>query len=434
MSKIEEGKDMSRKKRPDDEERLEDHEAEMAATVAETELREEAGRAGEREYQRMAADLRWEVMEYLDAHPDRNVIEVAKLFGLREGTLRAWKAHRTMGTYSNAPAAGAAAAGPNSAPTGAAPAAKPLKPRSVPLFKEKREPAAPAFLERKRFSNFIHYFDQTPPGIVCPHFYVLAHANGCPYACDYCYLRLTLRHYPEPTVFTNTARMFQELRDWLLSREEPSVLNAGELSDSLAWDRDTGLTQNLVPLFESQKKHKLLLLTKSTNVEGLLRMDPTPQVIVSFSINAPAVARRYERGAPPAEARLAAAKKLREAGWEVRLRLDPVLPVEGWQDHYGEAVAAINTVKPAVVTLGSLRFFKTLVSHAPRATDVFGFGRDHQDPDQRLRLPEEQRVEMYRFCIERLENLRVGLCKETESVHKMLSLPAGRQSCNCTVE
>ena len=416
---------MNRKKRADDEERLEDHEAEMAATVAETELREDAGRAGEREYQRMAADLRWEVIEYLDAHPDKNVIEVAGLFGLREGTLRAWKAHRTMGTYSPsaAPAAPASAAAP-----------KPLKPRAVPLFREKREKPAPSFLERKRFSNFIHYFDKTPPGIVCPHFYVLAHANGCPYACDYCYLRLTLRHYPEPTVFTNTARMFQELRDWLLSREEPSVLNAGELSDSLAWDAETGLTQNLIPLFESQKKHKLLLLTKSTKVEGLLRMDPTPQVIVSFSVNAPAVARKYERGAPPAEARLEAAKKLREAGWEVRVRLDPMLPVDGWKDHYGEAVALINEVKPSVVTLGSLRFFRTLVNHAPRGTDVFGFGRDHNDPDQRLRLAEELRVEMYRFCIERLESLRVGLCKETESVHKMLSLPAGRQSCNCTVE
>lgn len=418
---------MGKKKRGDDEERLEDHEARLAAATAETELREETAHAGEREYQRMAADLRWEVMEYLDAHPDKNVVEVAKLFGLREGTLRAWKAHRTMGTY------GAGGPAPADSPTKGKPDSKPMKPRAVGLFKEKRE-KLPPFLERKRFSNFIHYFDKTPPGIVCPHFYVLAHANGCPYACDYCYLRLTLRHYPEPTVFTNTARMFQELRDWLLSLEDPAVLNAGELSDSLAWDRETGLTQNLVPLFETQKKHKLLLLTKSVNIDNLLAQDPSPQVIVSFSVNAPEVSRKYERGAPPVEARLAAAKKLREAGWDVRLRLDPALPVTGWKDQYGEVIERINEVNPSVVTLGSLRFFKTLVNHAPRATDVFAFGRDHNDPDQRLRLDEERRVEMYRFFIERLANLRVGLCKETEAVHKKLGLPGVRQSCNCTVD
>jgi len=402
---------------PDDEERLEAHEAELAAGEAEDELREETDKATEREYQKMAADLRWEVLEYLDAHPDKPVTEAAELFGLREGTLRAWKAHRTMGTYQES----AREAGPR-------------RRRQGSLFKEKKEKPPPAFLERKRFSNFIHYFDKTPPGVVCPHFYVLAHANGCPFSCDYCYLRLTLRHYPEPTVFSNTARLFQELRDWLLSTEEPAVLNTGELCDSLAWDHETNLTRNLIPLFESQRRHKLLLLTKSTRVDNLLRLTPTPQVIVSFSINAAAVARRYERGAPPPEARIEAAQKLKAAGWEVRVRLDPLLPIEDWRDHYGEIVARINDLNPAIVTLGSLRYFRTLTNHAPRPTDVFNFGRDHNDPDQRLRLPEELRAEMYGFCRERVQSLRLGLCKETEKMHRLLSLPAARQSCNCTVE
>src|SRR4030042_255837 len=96
-----------------------------------------------------------------------------------------------------------------------------------PLFKSPSAKQGPRYLERKRYSNFIHFFDKTPEGIVCPHFHILAHANGCPYAHQYCYLNLTLRHYPEATVFSNTARMFQEIRDWLLTESKPSVLNCG---------------------------------------------------------------------------------------------------------------------------------------------------------------------------------------------------------------
>jgi spore photoproduct lyase len=408
--------------KPDDEERLEDHEAELAAQEAEVELHEDMNRISEREYQKMAADLRWEALEYVDAHPDKSVIEVAELFGLKEGTIRAWKAHRTMGTYRR----GAEAPSIDSEPV--------TKKKQRHLFRERKEPKPASFIERKRYSNFIHFFNKTPPGIVCPHFHILAHANGCPFYCDYCYLRLTLRHYPEPTVFSNTARLFQELRDWLLSQEEPGVLNSGELSDSLAWDGETALSTNLVPLFETQKRHKLLLLTKSTAVDNILKMDPTPQVIVSFSVNAEAVSGKYELKAPSPGERLAAAGKLKEAGWEVRIRIDPMIPIEGWKDHYGDIIDGINGIEPSVVTLGSLRYFKNLLAHAPKESDVFKYGHDHHDPDGRLRVREELRIEMYRFCLDRLTCLRVGLCKETEKMHHTLGLPGTNQSCNCTIE
>jgi len=362
---------------------------------------------------------RWEVLAYVDAHPDKSPVEVAELFGIKEGSVRAWKAHRTMGTYQGDKAAAVGNAG---------------KKKQIGLFGETKAKATPPFMERKRYSNFIHYFDKTPPGIVCPHFHILAHANGCPFSCDYCYLRLTLRHYPEPTVFTNTARLFQELRDWLLCTEDPSVLNAGELCDSLAWDNKTRLTNNLVPLFESQKRHKLLLLTKSTCIDNLLEMGPASQVIVSFSVNAEQVSGRYEKGSPTPEDRLLAAAKLVEAGYEVRIRLDPMIPIEGWTEAYAQVIDHVNKVGPKIVTLGSLRYFRNLLTHAPEGTDVFSYGVNQEDPDRRLRIPFQQRAEMYRFAIDRLNILRVGLCKETVTMHRELDLPGASQSCNCSIE
>jgi DNA repair photolyase len=116
------------------------------------------------------------------------------------------------------------------------------------------------------------------------------------------------------------------------------------------------------------------------------------------------------------------------------VRLDPILPVENWQDHYAEIIEQINEAEPKVVTLGSLRYFRNLLAHAPAGSDVFGMGLDHGDPDGRLRVAEPVRQEMYRFCLDRLKALRIGLCKETEKMHRALGLPGSHQSCNCTIE
>src|SRR3989337_4516001 len=96
---------------------------------------------------------------------------------------------------------------------------------------------------RPRKSFFIHYFDKTPPGIVCPHYYVLSHANGCAYSCDYCYLNLTFRGLKAPVIFSNLHRLKRDVEAWLICTRKPNVLSAGELSDSLLFDPVTGMTK-----------------------------------------------------------------------------------------------------------------------------------------------------------------------------------------------
>jgi spore photoproduct lyase len=410
---------MDKDSKPPKEKDWERTQAEAEMEEAEMELRRELEKASEREYQRMAADLRWAVLDFIDANPDMALTEVARHFGLKEGSIRAWKAHVTMGTYRQDRER----------------EEKRAEQKQQRLFAPMgKRGIKPGFIERKRYTRFIHYFDKTPEGIVCPHFFILAHANGCPYECQYCYLNLTLRHYPSPTVFSNTARMFQEIRDWLLSQEKPSVLNSGELSDSLAWDEDTGLSLNLVPLFADQKRHKLLMLTKSTKIKNLLKLSPTGRVIISFSINAPEVSRRFEKKSPSPLKRLQAAAKLKAAGWSLRLRLDPIIPVEDWPRHYQELIEPINELEPETVTLGTLRYFKNLLNFARYGSEVFKYGQDQHDPDDRIRIPFKERKRIYEFFMERLKVSKIGLCKETQDMHHELGLPGSKQSCNCSYD
>ncbi|MGD8717559.1 MAG: hypothetical protein PVH29_01940 [Candidatus Zixiibacteriota bacterium] len=288
---------------------------------------------------------------------------------------------------------------------------------------------------RPRKSKFIRYFDKTPPGIVCPHFYILAHGNGCIYECAYCYLQLTFRGQVRQTIFSNTDDLLREV-DEFLARPEPAVLNAGELCDSLAVDDRTGLTRELVPRFADQDRHLLLLLTKSANVDNLLDLEHKGRTVVSFSVNAADVARKYELASPPPAKRLAAARRASEAGYRVRFRVDPIIPVAGWEDSYGELMEDIlSTAPPERFTLGSLRYFPNVRTYARklgRDVSVFDYAGERTPEDGRRRVPAGRRVKIYQHMMGLVPpGIEVGLCKETETCHRALGI--NNIVCNCTL-
>jgi len=288
-------------------------------------------------------------------------------------------------------------------------------------------------IQRPRRSKFIRYFDKTPPGIVCPHFHILAHGNGCIYQCAYCYLQLTFRGRVHQTIFTNTCDVLREV-DQFLTREEPSALNAGELSDALAVDDRTGLTKKLVPRFASQDRHLLVLLTKSTQIDNLLGLESAGRTVVSFSVNASDVAARYEIGSPSPRERIEAARRVAAAGYRLRFRLDPVIPVPGWENSYREILNhLLETAPPERLTLGSLRYFPNVKSYARklgRDLSVFDYASERTAADGRFRVPLSRRVAIYEYLRALVPpEAEVGLCKETEACHQQLDF--AQTVCNC---
>ncbi|MBU0703084.1 MAG: carbohydrate ABC transporter permease, partial [Chloroflexi bacterium] len=78
---------------------------------------------------------------------------------------------------------------------------------------------------------------------------------------------------------------------------------------------------------------------------------------VARSMNAPSASRRFKLGAPPFERRFQVAVKVRADGYPVRVRLDPIVPVEGWHEEYTETIRRIfESLWPERITLGTLRF------------------------------------------------------------------------------
>jgi len=292
---------------------------------------------------------------------------------------------------------------------------------------------------RDRATNFIKEFTQTPNGIVCPHFFVLGHALGCPYACDYCYLRKTLRRSPKPELFTNVDKMVKDIEKWLLKSRETKVLNAGELSETFAWERERPFIKQIIASFADKNRnpygHSLVFLTKCDDIGVLCGEQPSENVILSWSINAHEVADEYEHGSPIVSNRLKAMKAAKAWGWRIRARIDPFLPVDDWNSLYSCVAKDVASIGPERVTLGSLRWLPGLNSFFANK-EIFEMALDKDGADNRGRVKFEVRSEAYAMIARIMQDagIPVGLCKETEDMWaKMEAMDlVKRGCCNCT--
>jgi spore photoproduct lyase len=295
-----------------------------------------------------------------------------------------------------------------------------------------------------RQRRILRRFDKTPfpsaeTDAVCPHFMLLAWANGCPYNCAWCYLKGTFRFYGQksngrvPIVFKDRARVKKELVAFLNSKEsKPELINTGELSDSLMDETGQVPFSTWIMSLLKGTKHKVLFVTKSTRVQNFLANNWQDNAILSWSINAVPVADRWERLAPSVVDRLDAAKQVYDAGYEVRLRIDPMVSVEDWQRLYAELVDMISArLKPNRVTLGCLRGLNSTIlycrdkSWVQYLTERSNWGK---------KPPFEQRLAMYRFMIRALREKgirEVGICKDTLAVCKTMRIDPSKIECNC---
>ena len=287
----------------------------------------------------------------------------------------------------------------------------------------------------------IKRFDKTPSpikqaNVVCPHFLELKWAYGCPFNCAWCYLKGTFRFLPTGTkpVVKNYEKIELHTRRFFSEITTPEILNTGEIADSLMWEGSSQpFSKFIIPMFEEQNRHKVLFVTKSDNIKNLLEINPHNQVIVSFSLNADGVAKRWEGDAPSVDRRIEAGRKLSQAGYEVRIRIDPIVPVPDWKVHYTNLVDQIfASFVPARITLGSLRGLQSTINGA---TDRSWQEYLKENSNWGKKVEFDTRYEIYATIINQLKEdynyEEVALCKETLAMWAKLGMDYRRIKCNC---
>ena len=289
--------------------------------------------------------------------------------------------------------------------------------------------------------SIIKRFDKTPlptksTSVICPHFLELKWAYGCPFDCAWCYLKGTFRFHPTKTkpVFKDYAKIELHTRRFLEEVETPEILNTGEIADSLMGEGlEVPFSKFIIPMFEEQNRHKVLFVTKSDNIKHLLEINPHNQAIISFSLNADGVAKRWENGAPSVDRRIEAGRKLSETGYEVRIRVDPMVPIPEWEKCYTALVDQIfaNFI-PSRITLGSLRGLQSTINGS---TDTSWVEYLKENSNWGKKIDFKTRYDMYNTVINHLkENYNysnIALCKETLAMWGRLGMDYKEIKCNC---
>lgn len=292
--------------------------------------------------------------------------------------------------------------------------------RHVPLTVAKRR----LFLTRDRGSLL-----KRCPGTrnrVCCNYFVINQGIGCPFDCSYCFLQ-DFSNLPAIFVYTNVTDLLEEVRIKTEARPEAFFrIGTGEMCDSLALDRLTGFSRELVPFFATLPNAHLELKTKSVAIENLFGLEHNGKTVVSWSLNPHHIAASDEQGAAPPEERIRAAARMQAAGWRVGFHFDPLVRFPGWEEAYrqliGELARAIDPTGVAWISLGSFRcrpqMKEMMDSRFPESTLTSGELLPCNDGKLRYFLP--QRVALYRKIVALLHewspDLFLYLCMEDNNV------------------
>ncbi len=306
-------------------------------------------------------------------------------------------------------------------------------------------------------NDVVDLFTMPDTRMMCPHFDRLKLAsNGCFYQCDWCYLKGTYRaNQPYIAIRAEYDKIKDRLAKKLQTTQEPIIFNSGEMADSLALEHLTRAGREFIPFFGKAKNGYLFMLTKSDNVDGILDLDHNGHTIIAWSMNNAAVSRKYEIGAPSFRKRLEAARKVQEAGYALRIRLDPIIPFDGWKSAYSKTIKKIfRELSPERITLGTLRFErafynmrKTIFTSGPELLKLVDkmhpmfepkvFPGSERPKTGKYSFSENKRKKIFRFAIDKIRkysDCKIALCKESEAVWKDLGLNLSKCSCVCQLD
>jgi spore photoproduct lyase len=124
-------------------------------------------------------------------------------------------------------------------------------------------------------------------------------------------------------------------------------------TDVSCFEPEWGASKLLVEYF-AQKPDKYLEIYagKSDNVDNLLSLDHKGKTIIQWSIAARTQSTVIEQETAPWDRRVGAARKCQEAGYIVRYRFSPIIPVKGWKEENAELIALIfERTRPDVISL-----------------------------------------------------------------------------------
>jgi len=280
-------------------------------------------------------------------------------------------------------------------------------------------------------------------GVMCHSAVEIQSAVGCPFDCTYC------PYGSFVCIRLDVERFVDRVMGLVSEQPRQRLFKLNNRTDTLALEPEYGLASALVTRFSELPGRFLMLYSKGDEVDHLTGLDHGGKTIASFTLSPEPVAALLEAGAPSPAARLAAIEKLARAGYPIRVRFSPIVPIRGWRGAYWRLVQRLAAAaSPELVTLWSLSMidFEDLGSivpleelDAPMLAAARAAAEDMRG-SKGAPFPEETRAEMYGEIASMVHALtpstQVALCLETPRVWNTLGSRVVRRIgggflCNC---
>jgi spore photoproduct lyase len=160
-------------------------------------------------------------------------------------------------------------------------------------------------------------------------------------------------------------------------------------------------------------------------VDQILNLPHNSHTIITWSVNNDKGSRKFEIGAPSFTSRLEAAYKVQQAGYPIRIRLDPIVPFNGWEKAYSQTIRQIfDKVTPERITVGTLRFEKGFYN---MRNSIFTTGAElrslledmqpmfppktiagfHNPKSGKYSFSDNKRIEIFRFIVDEIRKYSI---------------------------
>ncbi len=204
-------------------------------------------------------------------------------------------------------------------------------------------------------------------------------------------------------------------------------ITTGELSDSLALDRETGISAQLIKHTRDKSNVVLELKTKTDYVDHLFDLDHGKKVVLSWSLNSREIAEKEEHQSSSLEERIKAAKRASESGYLLGFHFDPLVWHFSWEKDYEDVVRylfkTVDVGNIAWISLGTLRFAAGMEDEMKKSfpKSKLPYGEFVKASDGKMRYIKPIRYKLYRKMLGWIrkyggEDLFVYLCMEKPDV------------------
>ena len=170
--------------------------------------------------------------------------------------------------------------------------------------------------------------------------------NGCIHKCHYCSLGGLL------VTMVNVEDYIERFDRLIAAHPWQETYLLEDDAEVLCLEPELGCLGPIIEYFGTLAGRYLIIHAKSANVDWMLDLKHNGNTIIVWSMSTPGQAEAFEPVAGSTSERIEAARRAQEAGYVVRYKFKPIIPIRNWRREAAETVAAIfEKTNPDVISL-----------------------------------------------------------------------------------